>query len=513
MDGWGIDGEEYIAAVRAGAIDPHGRSAAELEEELVAFDREWGERLAVLSDEELDAVVTGRMQVPPLPGPPESPHTARLRLEAEFTGRMRALEAQRARIEAEQRELLAARFQRARTDAGVVDTNIREAASTLAAELRQSDRSIERKMAAAWLTVHELPAAHEAHKAGRISATHLRAIEQATESLRLDDRLDSAERGRVEAELVAIAESTTPTRLRSRAKRVVDRALTAPLQQRHRAARERREVRLFDAGDGMVDLAARVTAVLGAAIYDRLTQAARAKPKDDPRTFDQFRADAFCELLLTGQSAGDLHRANPISATITVTIPATELLDEHDDAPEPALRFPGELEGRILVDPATIRGLAAETATWERLFLDPVTGVPVTVDTYRPNRAQRRWLRARDGRCRWPGCDNAVSSADADHTIDHAAGGPTSIDNLAHLCRRHHGMKHATAWRVRQLDAGVLEWTTPLGTTIVDEPEPAGPRFTESRRSNWPPPTNEPWRCTAADPPWTHGRDCPGHPP
>lgn len=33
-------------------------------------------------------------------------------------------------------------------------------------------------------------------------------------------------------------------------------------------------------------------------------------------------------------------------------------------------------------------------------------------------------------------------------------------------------MKHATGWRVRQRAGGVLEWTSPAGRLVVDEPEP-----------------------------------------
>lgn len=42
--------------------------------------------------------------------------------------------------------------------------------------------------------------------------------------------------------------------------------------------------------------------------------------------------------------------------------------------------------------------------------------------------------------------------------------------NLAHLCRRHHILKHHTAWRVRQLSDGVLEWTSPTGRVYRDIP-------------------------------------------
>lgn len=194
----GIDAEEYIAAVRAGAIDPYGRSADELQESLDAFDRDWTERLIALSHEQLDEVVAGRMPVPPLPGPLESERAARFRAEAEFVGRVRALEAQTARLEAAKRELLAARFARLSDEPGVFDTNLREASSNLAIELRVSDRTIERRMIAAARMVSELPLAHDAHKAGRITNGHLRTIEQATEALRIDANVDDAERARVE---------------------------------------------------------------------------------------------------------------------------------------------------------------------------------------------------------------------------------------------------------------------------------------------------------------------------
>ena len=480
VDEWGIDGEAYIAAIRAGAIDPFGRTADELREELDAFDREWSERLAALSDDEVEAVAEGRMAVPELPGPAESEAAAWLRREDEFTGRVRALQAQRARLEAEERELLAARFRRVQEEAGPAVAGLREAASILAAELRQSDRGVERRMADAWTIVTQLPATHEAHKAGRISGGHLRVIEQATHALRTDVGADPAEAARVERELVAIAETTTPGRLRARAKVVVNRVLTAPLQQRHDAACEQRAAWMVDAGDGMVDVGLRVAAVVGAGIWDRATQAARAKPRDDSRTFDQFRADAMSELLLCGVSPDDLHGISPITATVTITIPATELLRDPVEPEEPALRFPALLDGKILVDAATVRALAAETVVWERLFLHPVTGLPVTVDTYTPSRRMRRWLRARDGRCRWPGCTSPVHRADLDHTEAWVDGGATSLANLAHLCRRHHVMKHSTAWRVSQLPGGVLEWTSPLGTIHRDEPEPQGPVFADT---------------------------------
>ncbi|SFS01285.1 HNH endonuclease [Agrococcus baldri] len=483
-----MDAEEYIAAVRAGAIDPYGRSADELQESLDAYDRDWTERLMALTDEQLDEVVAGRMPLPALPGPIESEHAARFRAEFEFVGRARALQAQRARLEAAERELLAARFARLADEPGVFDTNLRETASNLAVELRLSDRTMERRMIAAARTVTELPLTHDAHRAGRINSGHLRTIEQATETLRLDSNVQPDERARVEQELVAIAETVTPGQLRSRARRIVDRALSEPLQQRHDRARETRELFLQDEGDGMAFLGVRCIAVAAKAAYNRATDAARRKPKDDPRTFDQYRADVVLDLLTRGEVPDDtngVHGVNGITATVALTIPATSLLRERGGDGAGQELFPALLDDEILVDVDTVRMLAAETVTWERLFLHPVTGVPVTVDTYRPNRAMRRWLRARDGRCRWPGCNNPVYRADVDHTHDWAAGGVTTIGNLAHLCRRHHTMKHATAWTVQQLQDGVLEFTSPLGVVLRSEPEPQGPAFTDTDDVIW----------------------------
>lgn len=53
---------------------------------------------------------------------------------------------------------------------------------------------------------------------------------------------------------------------------------------------------------------------------------------------------------------------------------------------------------------------------------------------------QRVMLLARDGCCVHPGCDAPIAWCDAHHVIPWAAGGLTTIDNLAPLCRNHHGL-------------------------------------------------------------------------
>ncbi|RWR15830.1 HNH endonuclease, partial [Microbacterium enclense] len=82
---------------------------------------------------------------------------------------------------------------------------------------------------------------------------------------------------------------------------------------------------------------------------------------------------------------------------------------------------------------------------------------------------------ARDRHCRWPGCVAPAVRCAVDHTHDWALGGPTDVSNLANLCQRHHTQKQFTRWTVRQLPAGILEWTSPTGRVYTDEPLPYTP--------------------------------------
>jgi hypothetical protein len=62
--------------------------------------------------------------------------------------------------------------------------------------------------------------------------------------------------------------------------------------------------------------------------------------------------------------------------------------------------------------------------------------------------AIRRAVVARDVTCAFPGCDLPPRCCDVHH-IDHRAhGGPHDIENLVHLCRRHHRLLHDTPWAV-----------------------------------------------------------------
>jgi 5-methylcytosine-specific restriction endonuclease McrA len=80
----------------------------------------------------------------------------------------------------------------------------------------------------------------------------------------------------------------------------------------------------------------------------------------------------------------------------------------------------------------------------------------------------RAALEARDPTCVVPGCD-VRQGLEIDHRIPFAQGGPTTLDNLARLCRHHHYLKTHHRWR---LGGGPGNWTW----TGPDPPPQLSPR-------------------------------------
>ena len=100
-------------------------------------------------------------------------------------------------------------------------------------------------------------------------------------------------------------------------------------------------------------------------------------------------------------------------------------------------------------------------------LLDP--GDALATDTYRPGVRLARLVRARDGRCRFPGCQVAARFCDLDHVRSWPAG-PTSAANLVCLCRRHHRVKQRPGWRAAVSPDATMTWTDPTGRVRTTRP-------------------------------------------
>ncbi|MFJ2508752.1 HNH endonuclease [Arthrobacter citreus] len=132
---------------------------------------------------------------------------------------------------------------------------------------------------------------------------------------------------------------------------------------------------------------------------------------------------------------------------------------------------PAELNGYGPISAETARSMILEALHWTPLLQDPATGEILTVGrTRRIPAGLKRWLQARDGTCRFPGCSVNVAHAEIDHTTPYARGGPTDHTNLEHLCPKHHQFKTLGHWKARQPAAGTIEWNSPTGRTYTTDP-------------------------------------------
>ena len=86
-----------------------------------------------------------------------------------------------------------------------------------------------------------------------------------------------------------------------------------------------------------------------------------------------------------------------------------------------------------------------------------VTEVGARTRTIPP--ALRRALHYRDRACRFPGCGRRF--------------GPTTLSNLALLCRWHHRVVHEAGYRMQRQPDGQLRVWRPDGRPLPDVPSPA----------------------------------------
>ncbi|WP_040569292.1 HNH endonuclease signature motif containing protein [Microbacterium yannicii] len=449
-------------------------------------------------------------------------HAERDRAEAQRAGdladELQRIQAEEAALHARRTRVLAeawalAEAQKARipsTASRLRDMPLRSMAAELGMAVRVNDRTMQSHMWDAHVLATEFETTLAALDDGRITRAHANAIVDTGGAID-----EPSARAAFEQKVLGYAETTTAARTRAYARSQADVFNPRTMQERHDLALQGRRIWVTDLDHGMSLLSHLLPTVMAHGILDRTTQQAKqikqidaahrleveesrkveratktaagdaiqagagegdASVSDtdtlwfDERTIDQIRADLVADMLLTGSPLIDpTLDALPgglgaIRARVQVTVPVTTLTGVTSGG--------AELDGISPVDPETAKRLAGTAPGWDRVLTDPVTGIVLAVDRYEVSAAQRRFLNARDRHCRAPGCRKPARLCDHDHTHDHALGGKTELCNLACLCKRHHTLKHATDWRVKQLPGGALEFTSPSGRTYLDSPTP-----------------------------------------
>src|SRR5947209_15922951 len=281
-----------------------------------------------------------------------------------------------------------------------------------------------------------------------------------------------------EERLVAVGRAGTAEHVERivRGWRRVDRIAEAREEARRHQSRA---LHVYPDEDGMVVIRGRLAPEVGALLVQALAAAREALYQQrranvsaethspdvsaETPTMAQQQADALALLAETALHSGIDPGAPGERYQVVVHVDAPALADP--DQPGQSV-----LEDGTHVSAETSRRLACDASrVVMRHGLDGrVVEVAARTRTIPP--ALRRALHHRDHRCRVPGCGLRVGQG---HHIRHwAQGGPTTLSNLALLCRRHHRAVHEEGYQLERLPDGELQVRRPNGLVLPDVSPP-----------------------------------------
>jgi len=208
---------------------------------------------------------------------------------------------------------------------------------------------------------------------------------------------------------------------------------------------ENRRLWISKCEDGTVLLSGNFDPEGGAAILTKLNPLTRKSGTHDGRSLEKRNADALVELASGGGSQAQIQVTSSLETLLGLAgAPAADM--EHSPLP---------------ISAKTVERLACDSSI-ARVLLDSESMV---IDVGRSKRVvsepARRALAARDGHCRWPGCERPASWSAAHHVVHWIHGGTTDLDNLILLCHRHHWMVHEGNWQLVRGDGGRMMTVPP----------------------------------------------------
>jgi hypothetical protein len=203
------------------------------------------------------------------------------------------------------------------------------------------------------------------------------------------------------------------------------------------------------------------------AVLDAESKASRVG--EDDRTPAQRRADALGEICRQWLDSGERPSVGGEKPHVTVTIGVDAL---RDVAAGKGSGGTSELDHVGPVDPGVARRLACDASI--RRVVMAGASEPLDVGRRTPviPPGMRRAVIVRDRHCRFPGCDRPHTWCDVHHVVHWADGGPTAMQNLLLLCRRHHRMVHPPGGFRLELFDGRPVFRRPDGTVLEDRAPP-----------------------------------------
>jgi len=219
---------------------------------------------------------------------------------------------------------------------------------------------------------------------------------------------------------------------------------------------ENRRLWISKCEDGTVLLSGNFDPEGGAAILTKLNPLTRKSGTHDTRSREKRNADALVEVASGGGSQAQIQVTSSLETLLGLAgAPAADM--EHSSVP---------------ISARTIERLACDSSIARVLLNSESTVIDVGRSKRVVSEPARRGLTARDGHCRWPGCERPASWSAAHHVVHWIHGGTTDLDNLILLCHRHHRMAHEGNWQIVRGDDGRMLTIPP---TVTFGPPPRGP--------------------------------------
>ncbi|MDX2026529.1 HNH endonuclease signature motif containing protein, partial [Microcella sp.] len=234
---------------------------------------------------------------------------------------------------------------------------------------------------------------------------------------------------------------------------------------REQALRDRRYLSLHRQPDGMTRLSGLLdpeSAALVREAVDGATSPRRGGPSfvsagdreraeritRDTRTTEQLALDALVDLVRIG---GDVAPTDIIGTRT----PAVQVIVAERDlrAGRGLARIEGQTEP-VSIQTAHRHGCSSGVIP---VVIEPRGDVVALGREARLfTRRQRIALAARDGGCRFPGCDRPPSWTEAHHIVPWSEGGTTDLAHGVLLCRHHHLLLHNNGWRFERHDGELM---------------------------------------------------------
>ena len=221
-----------------------------------------------------------------------------------------------------------------------------------------------------------------------------------------------------------------------------------------------RVLRMAASSGGRVYLSGHLDPVGGETVHAALEAVMNGhRPAGDRRSHAERQGDALVELCRQALNGGSLPEVRGERPQLRVTIDLVALCAECGYAELPfAGPITAESARRIACDSSVVRVLTG------------ANGLPMDVGREKrtANAGIRRAVEARDGHCVFAGCTAPAAWCDVHHVVHWAFGGPTTCENGALLCERHHTAVHEGGFDIVR-DPGTAVWHTyrPDGSEVL----------------------------------------------